>query len=59
MNLGGSIAFQISALAAFVRPATGELLSLPVANLGTFVGAVGFFVGAVLLIPEMRSASAE
>ena len=30
-----------------------------VANLGTFVGAVGFFVGAVLLVPEMRSAAAE
>jgi hypothetical protein len=58
-NLGGSIAFQISALAAFVRPATGELLSLPVANLGTFVGAVGFFVGATLLLPEMRAASRE
>ena len=25
-----------------------------VANLGTFIGAVGFFVGALLLLPEMR-----
>lgn len=54
LNLAGSIAFQISAIAAFVRPATGELVNLPIANLGTFVGAVGFFFGAVLLIPEMR-----
>jgi hypothetical protein len=54
LNLGGSIAFQISAFAAFVRPATGEVLDLPIANLGTFVGAVGFFFGALLLIPEMH-----
>ena len=54
LNLAGSIAFQISAVAAFVRPATGELVNVPVANLGTFLGAVCFFVGAFLLIPEMR-----
>jgi YrhK-like protein len=53
LNLGGSIAFQISALAAFIQPATGELVNVPIANLGTFVGAVGFFFGAWLLIPEM------
>jgi hypothetical protein len=29
--------------------------NLPIANLGTFVGAVGFFVGALLLVPEMRA----
>jgi hypothetical protein len=53
LNLGGSIAFQISALAAFIRPATGELVNVPISNLGTFIGAVGFFFGALLLIPEM------
>jgi hypothetical protein len=51
-NLAGSIAFQISAIAAFIEPSTGELVSLPIANLGTFVGAIGFFFGALLLIPE-------
>jgi YrhK-like protein len=56
LNLAGSIAFQISALAAFVRPATGEVLDLPVANLGTFLGAAAFFAGAALLIPR-RSGS--
>lgn len=54
LNLAGSIAFQISAFAAFIRPSTGELLNVPIANLGTFVGAVGFFLGALLLIPEMN-----
>ncbi len=58
-NLGGSIAFLISAFAAYIDPQNGQIWRLPLANLGTFVGAVGFFVGALLLIPEMRSASAE
>jgi hypothetical protein len=54
MNLGGSIAFLVSAFAAYIYPESGEIQNLPVANLGTFVGAVGFFVGALLLVPEMR-----
>ena len=58
-NLAGSIAFLISAFAAYIDPETGTIWRLPLANLGTFVGAVGFFVGAVLLIPEMRSASED
>ena len=53
LNLLGSIAFQISAIAAFIRPATGELVNVPIANLGTFVGAVCFFFAALLLIPEL------
>ena len=56
LNLAGSIAFQLSAIAAFIRPATGELVSIPIANLGTFLGAVAFFAGALLLIPEMGDA---
>jgi len=58
-NLGGSIAFLISAFAAYVDPNTGTVWRLPLANLGTFIGAAGFFVGALLLIPEMRSAKAD
>lgn len=53
LNLAGSIAFQLSALAAFIRPVTGEVANVPVANLGTFVGALCFLTGAVLLIPEL------
>ena len=58
MNLGGSIAFLISAFAAYINPETGEIANIPVANLGTFVGAVGFFVGAMLLVPEMGAETA-
>jgi hypothetical protein len=55
MNLAGSIAFLVSAFAAYTNKETGAMFDLPVANLGTFIGAVGFFVGAVLLVPEMAA----
>jgi hypothetical protein len=39
-------------VAAFVVPATGKLLNLELSNLGTFVGALCFLGGAILLLPE-------
>jgi hypothetical protein len=51
LNLAGSVAFQISAIAAFIDPQTGEVVNLPVANLGTFLGAVGFFIAALMSLP--------
>ena len=51
LNLVGSIAFGVSAIASYVT-SSGQLLSLALTNLGTFVGAVCFLVGAVLLLPE-------
>jgi hypothetical protein len=53
LNMLGSIAFGISAVGAFIVPSTGELLSLPLVNLFTFIGAACFFVGAALLIPDL------
>jgi hypothetical protein len=47
----GSVAFGVSAIASYVT-ASGQLLSVALTNLGTFVGAVCFLVGAVLLLPE-------
>jgi hypothetical protein len=52
VNLAGSVAFGFSAIASYVVPGTAEMLSVPVTNLGTFVGAVCFLVGAVLLLFE-------
>jgi hypothetical protein len=52
VNLAGSVAFGFSAVASYVIPGTTELLSVPVTNLGTFVGAVCFFAGAILLLFE-------
>jgi hypothetical protein len=48
LNMAGSIAFGISALGAYVLPATGELANVRWVNLGTFVGALCFFTAAVL-----------
>jgi hypothetical protein len=52
VNLVGSVAFGFSAVASYVVPGTSQLLSVPVTNLGTFIGAVCFFAGAVLLLFE-------
>lgn len=52
VNLAGSVAFGVSAVAGFVVPSTGELRNAQLSNLGTFVGAVGFLLGAVLLLFE-------
>jgi hypothetical protein len=59
LNLVGSIAFGVSAVASYVKP-NGQLVSLALTNLGTFVGALCFLVGGVLLLPERtRSADPE
>ena len=54
LNMVGSIAFAASAIGAYVVPSTGELASLTLDNLGTFVGGVCFLFGAVLLIPDQQ-----
>jgi len=51
-NLVGSVAFGISAVAGYVNPVTGQVRNVSGANLWTLVGAVCFFAGAVLLLPE-------
>lgn len=55
INMAGSIAFGISAIGALIIPATGELNNATVANSFTFIGAIMFFIGAVLLIPAMST----
>jgi hypothetical protein len=51
-NLVGSIAFGVSAVAAYVNPITGQVHNVARANSQTLVGAVCFFIGALLLLPE-------
>ncbi len=53
LNLLGSVAFGFSAIAALTLPTTAEVANIRVVNLGTFVGAVCFFLGAALLLPEV------
>lgn len=52
VNLVGSIAFGISAVAARIVPSTGQVTNEAWVNLGTFAGAVCFFIGALLLPAE-------
>ena len=52
INMLGSVLFMVSAVASFVEP--GIVVAFPwLANFGTFAGAVCFFIGAYLLIPEL------
>ena len=52
INLAGSIAFGLSAIAAFVVPDTGELLNAAAVNTWTLLGALCFFAAAWLLVEE-------
>lgn len=56
LNLAGSVAFGVSALAAKIVGASGEPRNVELVNLGTFLGASGFLVGAFLLLPERTHA---
>jgi len=48
VNQLGSVLFMVAAIAAFVRPATGDALAVGVANWGTLTGALCFaFAGAL------------
>jgi hypothetical protein len=57
LNLLGSVAFGVSAVASYVVPATGVPVNVALVNLGTFAGALCFFAGAVLLLPERTQPS--
>ena len=55
-NMAGSVAFGASAIASFIVPADGDVWDAELANLGTFVGALCFLVGAALLMPPWSAA---
>jgi hypothetical protein len=38
-----------------VLPSTGAVIDVPLANAGTFLGAVCFLVGALLILPAWRA----
>jgi hypothetical protein len=52
LNMVGSIAFGISAIAGYVVPSTGDVLDLAAANFTTVAGALCFLAGAVLLLRD-------
>jgi hypothetical protein len=57
LNLVGSAAFGVSAVAAYVNPVTGQVSNAVRANQGTLIGAVCFLIGALLLLPERTEQS--
>ncbi len=56
LNLVGSVAFGCSAVASYIVPTTGAVWNVELSNLGTFVGALCFLSGALLLLPERTAA---
>jgi len=59
LNLLGSVAFGVSAITSFVRPTVGEMISATATNLFTFLGALGFFFGAMLQLQEIDRENAR
>lgn len=49
INMAGSVAFMVSAIFAWINPSTGQPINTDLVNLGTFLGAICFFVAALLL----------
>ena len=52
LNLLGSVAFGVAAVASLIQPSTNEPVSAAIANGGTAAGALCFLVGALLLLPD-------
>jgi hypothetical protein len=55
INLLGSVAFGVSAVAGYIIPSSGNVWHAELSNLGTFAGALCFLAGAVLLLPQDRT----
>jgi len=51
LNLLGSVAFGVSAIASLVEPSTQEPVSAGISNIGTAIGGFCFLAGALLLLP--------
>jgi hypothetical protein len=58
VNLVGSVAFGISAVASYVVPSTGSAVNLAAANAWTAAGGLCFLVGALLLFRTREPESA-
>ena len=56
LNLAGSAAFGLAAVAALVLPASGGLAAPRMDNLGTSIGGFFFLVASLLLVTEAKEA---
>jgi len=52
VNLAGCVLFGISAIASYVVPSSGSVLDLAAVNWSTALGALCFFIGALMLLPR-------
>ena len=59
VNLLGCLFFGISAVASYVVPASGSVLDLAAVNWCTALGALCFFIGALMLLPGKSTALKE
>ncbi len=55
VNLLGSVAFMVSAVAARLVAGTTQMANPGLADAGTLIGAVCFLVGALLMLPAWQS----
>ena len=59
VNLLGCVFFGISAIASYIVPSSGSVLELAAANWCTALGALCFFIGALMLLPHREAASSR
>jgi hypothetical protein len=59
VNLAGCLLFGISAVASYIVPSTGSVLDLAAVNWCTALGALCFFIGALMLLPRKSTALKE
>lgn len=55
-NLLGCVGFMISALFAIVLPGTSSTEAATISILFTLLGAIGFLIGSLLMLPEAKEA---
>jgi len=59
LNLAGSVAFGASAVGSYIVPTTSQARNPALMTLGTFLGAIAFLVGGLLLWPERTSGTPD
>jgi hypothetical protein len=53
INMLGCIAFAVSAVGAFIL-SNGNIVNAAVANWGTLIGAICFFLASAIVLPQLR-----
>jgi hypothetical protein len=59
VNLAGCVFFGISAIASYIVPSSGSVLDLAAANWTTSLGALGFLIGSLMLLPAADVESSQ